>query len=154
MSQTTPIHFDLNNTPVRFHDYLLHGCDKISPLTDRQMDKSGEILKTASALVPATKCVSRTTFCHHDTHTHRLIGWEYHQLTLSQLVNILYWPNGHFKHWYQPIITQSLLCSFLMMAVISMSSTISSIKGVQLGWDVVAVKIMEHMIHALIKPYG
>lgn len=74
MSQTTPIHFDLNYTPVRFHDYLLHGCDKISPLTDRQMDKSGKILKTASALGPATKCVSRTTFCHYDTHrqTHRV----------------------------------------------------------------------------------
>ena len=73
MSQSTPIHFDLSYSPVRFHDYLLHGCDKISPPTDWQSDKSGKTLKTASALVSATKSVSRTTFCRYDTHTHTQI---------------------------------------------------------------------------------
>lgn len=75
------LHFDLNYIPEKFNGYILHGCcctfalTKLCPQTDIQTP--GETLKNASLLVPATIGVSRTTFCHDDTHSYRLTKWKH-----------------------------------------------------------------------------
>ena len=51
------LQFDLNYTPVKFRDYILHGCDIIA-LTKSAL----KILKTSSVVLPAPVRVIRTTF--------------------------------------------------------------------------------------------
>lgn len=54
-------HFDLNYTPVEFHDCILHSCSN---------NRDYKIFPQANRSIKAATSVSRTKLCLDDTHTH------------------------------------------------------------------------------------
>lgn len=62
------LHFDVSYTHVKFCDCILHGCNVLASSVHRQTDLYKNLAKYSFISIPTTIGVSRTTFCHYETH--------------------------------------------------------------------------------------